>query len=47
MGITGTESIGTDLLLLYEMHDAMHRLILYQVELLEKGDVSLSHQIEH
>jgi hypothetical protein len=42
LGITGTESIGTDLLLLHEMHDAMHRLILDQVEPLEKGDVRVS-----
>jgi hypothetical protein len=38
LGITGTESIGTDLSL-NQLHDAMHRLILEQVAPLEKGFV--------
>jgi hypothetical protein len=42
LGITGTKSIGTDLLLLNQMHDAMHRLILDQVAPLEKGGVRVS-----
>jgi hypothetical protein len=42
LGITGTDSIGTDVLLLNQLNDAMHRWILDQVAPFEKGGVRVS-----